>query len=413
MKQCALILLASVFSISALDDLSTLFSGGKYSMTLTNGDLLVGTIEGKTDTTVILEAQDGVPYTFKGRMISAFELLELPGFQPAEGPASTIGEMVSYDQLLAFPPPTDRLMAVQLVRGPTYTGTLSSLDSVVLRLMIDKKVIPFARMDIAAVSVGAQIASEAPLPKKPDIIPAFAQGPFDTVVVQNPQTDELGNPLQDIIITGKISAETFSTVTLTTTEGQVRSIALPTIRRIFRATPVENDDPIKKYAQPLQCPSDMVLVDMPPGMPDKPFFRVCIDRYEYPNKRDEKVMSNVSYGDARAFCASQGKRLCTTVEWQWSCSGTEGFDYPYGRVQIRDNCNTSTDAAFLEPSGNRNKCAGRFGAYDMTGNVFEWTIDASSKPALMGGPLSRCQTISPSPDGTARALSGFRCCKSN
>ncbi len=155
----------------------------------------------------------------------------------------------------------------------------------------------------------------------------------------------------------------------------------------------------------------MVLVDLPPGMPSRPFFKVCIDRYEYPNTQGTVPQVNISYADAKALCAKAGKRLCTAQEWQWACSGLEGYSYPYGFNMDKDNCNTDTRTP--EPSGSRNRCISKFGAVDMTGNVWEWVKNRNGTGAVMGGPVSNCRTVSPAEGGEARPTTGLRCCKSN
>ena len=134
--------------------------------------------------------------------------------------------------------------------------------------------------------------------------------------------------------------------------------------------------------------------------------------YEYPNKNDSRPQSGVSYADAAQICKSQGKRLCTAEEWQFSCSGVDRLAYPYGNEFIKANCNTESSTA-IENSGYRYKCVSKFGTFDMTGNVFEWVTDANNQPALMGGPLSKCQSQSPGGAGEARPLNGVRCCKGN
>ena len=155
----------------------------------------------------------------------------------------------------------------------------------------------------------------------------------------------------------------------------------------------------------------MVMVDMPPGRKSKPFFRVCVDRYEYPDKAGNVPRSNLSYEDAKKLCEQQGKRPCTTEEWMWACGGPDGFAYPYGKNFEQDRCNNDTRQ--IEPSGNRINCSSPFGVFDMVGNVFEWVTTKEGRTALMGGPFSKCQTVSPSPSSNATPQSGLRCCTSN
>jgi formylglycine-generating enzyme required for sulfatase activity len=138
---------------------------------------------------------------------------------------------------------------------------------------------------------------------------------------------------------------------------------------------------------------------------------VCIDKYEGPNQLSATPQGNVSFADAQRYCGGKGKRVCTAAEWQWACSGLEGYAYAYGNTFDEQACNTA-GVKMLSSSGARSRCVSRFGASDMTGNVFEW-VSAANKPMLMGGPSSKCQSVSPGGDGSAQPYTGYRCCKSN
>ena len=155
----------------------------------------------------------------------------------------------------------------------------------------------------------------------------------------------------------------------------------------------------------------MMLVDIPPGKAGRPFLKACIDKYEFPNREGTVPQVNVSYAQAQASCLQQGKRLCTAREWQWACAGLDGYTYSYGWNFDKEACNT--EGRYPEPSGKRSHCIGKFGAMDMVGNVFEWVTGDDGQPAAMGGPFSKCQTISPGPNGDPKPQTGFRCCKSN
>jgi formylglycine-generating enzyme required for sulfatase activity len=121
---------------------------------------------------------------------------------------------------------------------------------------------------------------------------------------------------------------------------------------------------------------------------------------------------DISFTDAQQLCAKQGKRLCTAEEWQWTCSSLDAYTYPYGKTFDENRCNSDASRN-LEASGARINCFSRFGAFDMVGNIFEWVTTSNNQPALMGGPYSKCQTVSPGMGGEAKSISGLRCCKSN
>jgi hypothetical protein len=250
------------------------------------------------------------------------------------------------------------------------------------------------------------------LEKKAAAPAPVAPAVYDTLIVKNPESDEYGRPKEDLTIVGNIIREDNLRVTVQKPDNTQTSYTFDQVIRILRHT-AENPevDEIQKYAKPLFCPQDMVLVDLPPGKANRPFFKVCIDRYEYPNKQGTIPQVNLSFDDAEKLCENAGKRLCTAQEWRWACSGLEGYAYPYGINMEKENCNTDSRAP--EPSGARNKCISKFGVIDMTGNVWEWVRNANGSMAAMGGPVSKCQTVSPGGGGEAKPTIGLRCCKSN
>jgi formylglycine-generating enzyme required for sulfatase activity len=155
----------------------------------------------------------------------------------------------------------------------------------------------------------------------------------------------------------------------------------------------------------------MFLVNMTPGRSGKPFFKVCVDKYEYPDKLGATPKTGASFEDANKFCQQQGKRLCTSEEWEWACGGMDGLVYPYGKTFDQERCNSNPRV--VEESGNRINCVSPFGGFDMVGNIFEWVTAKDGKPGLMGGPFSKCQTVSPGGSGDAKPQSGLRCCLGN
>ena len=107
-----------------------------------------------------------------------------------------------------------------------------------------------------------------------------------------------------------------------------------------------------------------------------------IDVYEYPNQQEVAPRVEVSWSEANALCAAQGKRLCTEREWQQAAAGSQNYPYGYGPTFESGRCNTP----YLEngtwkrdrgtaPCGSYADCASDYGAYDMLGNVWEWTAD--------------------------------------
>jgi hypothetical protein len=394
--------IAPAFPGVSLDNIAV---GATYHMTLTTGDELEGVVDSKTDTSLILDCK-GSAYTFAANLISECQLLAPPASKTAGQTGAPEAVAITYEQ--AKQKQAGENLQVKIKSGAVFTGALVSVDNDNLRLNVDGSVIPIGQQVIDQISVIA--AKKAP-DKQATAAPDVPQT-LDTLIVKNPEADDYGRPKENITVVGKIVKEDNLRLTLTRTDNQQVSYTFDQIVRIFRHTsdnPVE--DQIKRYAKPLFCPPDMVLVDLPPGKANRPFFKVCIDRYEYPDRLNTVPQVNVSYDDAQKLCEKAGKRLCTSQEWQWSCSGMEAYVYPYGMNMEKENCNIE-GSRVIEPSGSRNKCISKFGAIDMTGNVFEW-VKGTSGPAAMGGPVSKCATISPGAGGSAKPTIGLRCCKSN
>jgi hypothetical protein len=391
----------------ALDSLDSILVGGVYRMDLMTGDVIEGVVEQKSDTGLIIESQ-GTPYAFNAALIVSFTLLEVPKKRDAVSPKNGV-DTLSYESLLRGSAPVSKVQ-VTITNGTSFIGVISSIDSQRIKINIDGSIIDVEK------SVVARIVT-IPLPK-PSSALALANikkpvGPLDTVyVLEKGKTDWGGDTLIEIMIIGAIQNSDITGVTIETPNGIVREFKQDRIARITRHTATSYDDKIKAYVKSLFCGENQILIDMPPGSEDKPFFKVCMDKYEFPNKRDVMPQTMTSYNDAQKTCKSQGKRLCYVEEWQWGCSGKEGYVYPYGPVMVKDVCNRD-GATRVEVSGTRVKCAGKFGVFDMTGNVFEWVMDENAKPKLMGGPVSKCQNVSPGENTIGKPNVGFRCCKSN
>jgi hypothetical protein len=166
------------------------------------------------------------------------------------------------------------------------------------------------------------------------------------------------------------------------------------------------------FAGAAVCPQGMELVKI--GA-----MRFCVDRYEWPNRKGTLPQSYVTLYQARDSCFSAGKRLCTSEEWSLACSGPYSGRYPYGQDYEPRACVTSDTSA--RPSGFKPECRAFFGAFDMSGNLLEWTGTPSRgspgyynvmggfwKSGIKGG----CFDVRSSyfPQNRHNPV-GFRCCK--
>lgn len=87
----------------------------------------------------------------------------------------------------------------------------------------------------------------------------------------------------------------------------------------------------------------------------------------------------ITWFQARRACENAGKRLCSESEWEDACDGTVGSGgttYPYGDTYQPTTCN-GEDCNCGSPgnTGALAQCVSSFGAYDMSGNLWEWTED--------------------------------------
>ncbi len=105
--------------------------------------------------------------------------------------------------------------------------------------------------------------------------------------------------------------------------------------------------------------------------------------------KPEQPVVGVNWYDGSAFCEWKGKRLPTEAEWERAAKGPEGNGhYPWGHELDDTKANYGqnvgkTTAVDSYPAG-----VSGYGAYNMSGNVFEWVSDwydptyFKSSPAL-------------------------------
>ena len=106
---------------------------------------------------------------------------------------------------------------------------------------------------------------------------------------------------------------------------------------------------------------------------------------EFPKGTENFPVTNISWKDAVQFCQWMEKklglpvRLPTEAEWEFAARGSTSNKYPWGNDWNKEGALSKENGGKVSAVKSFQLNRSPFGAFDMAGNVWEWTQDKVSK----------------------------------
>lgn len=150
-----------------------------------------------------------------------------------------------------------------------------------------------------------------------------------------------------------------------------------------------SDDTFVQSAVEMGLPQAVADAEKPPEKIcfDAPFW---IDQYEVTNGQfdqfngqaempplnddADKPREQLTWQEAKAFCEQRGARLPTEAEWEYAARGPANLLFPWGNTFEPDYvAHLENSSSLAQSVGSHPEGVSWVGAYDMSGNVWEWT----------------------------------------